>query len=85
MGILNLVIGFASFFAAIFWLISAKFKLNRKNGTSMMNMADIMQKQSKFSAYGAIFATIAAFFQSLIILDQEFLFFEILNNWSCLL
>lgn len=63
---LNLITAISSLIAAILWLSSTMIRLNRKDGISQLNMAATIEKQSKYSAWAAIFATIAAIAQSII-------------------
>lgn len=66
MGNLNLITAIFSLIAAILWLTSTFFRLNKKNGIGMRDMAEKMEKQSRFNAWAAASATIAAISQSII-------------------
>ncbi len=52
--------------AAILWFISSRGSLKVQDGVSMKEMIETSGKQSKFSAWAAISATVAAIAQSLL-------------------
>jgi hypothetical protein len=62
----NLITAIASSFAAILWRTSAIARVKTMDATNMKDMAETLKLQSRFSAFAALFATIAAIFQSVI-------------------
>ncbi len=66
MKIFSFIVAISSIIAAILWFISSRGSLKVKPGVSMIDMIETAGKQSKYSAWAAIAATIAAIAQSVI-------------------
>ena len=63
---LNLITALSSLAAGILWLVSSKVLLNTRQGIALGELGKVVNKQSRISAWAAIFATVAALSQSMI-------------------
>lgn len=75
--IFNILSAFSAIFAAIFWYVSAKIKVpkdfprssdGKGYSINIRPLSRSLQKQSKFSSYAALCASIAAICQAISIL-----------------